>query len=123
MSWAPFTVLEAARHLPGFKAILIVTSDNDGGQTAFREDDRLGGDDPYSSSKAPRIPTGTASSTQRVRPVSPPHVGNVFGGGDWARDRLAPDAVQAFLAGEVLRIRNPARCDYGSMCWTRCRAI
>lgn len=110
-------VLEAARHLPGLEVILIVTSDkayaNDGGHTAFGEDDRLGGDDPYSNSKACaefvthayRRSFFNMSGSPRIATA---RAGNVFGGGDWARDRLVPDAVQAFLAGEALRIRNPA---------------
>ncbi|TPQ36302.1 CDP-glucose 4,6-dehydratase [Bradyrhizobium guangdongense] len=110
-------VLEAARHLPGLKAILIVTSDkayaNNGRQTAFGEDDRLGGDDPYSNSKAcAELVTHAYHhsffNTPGAARIATARAGNVFGGGDWARDRLVPDAVQAFLAGEVLRIRNPA---------------
>jgi CDP-glucose 4,6-dehydratase len=109
-------VLEAARHLPDLKAILIVTSDkayaNDGGRAAFQEDDRLGGDDPYSNSKAcAELVTHAYShsffNTPGAARIATARAGNVFGGGDWARDRLVPDAVQAFLAGDVLRIRNP----------------
>ena len=109
-------VLEAARQLRSLQAMLIVTTDkcyeNNGSGAAFREDDRLGGDDPYSNSKACaelvthsyrrsffNVPGAARVATARA--------GNVFGGGDWARDRLVPDAMQAFLAGEALRIRNP----------------
>lgn len=109
-------VLEAARPLPSVKVILNVTSDkcyeNNGAGTAFRESDRLGGDDPYSNSKAcAELVTHSyrhsffyAESAARVATA---RAGNVFGGGDWARDRLVPDAMQAFLAGEALRVRNP----------------
>jgi CDP-glucose 4,6-dehydratase len=109
-------VLEAVRHLPSVKAVLIVTSDkcyeNDGGQVAFREDDRLGGDDPYSNSKAcAELVTYSYRksffSTEGATRVASARAGNVFGGGDWARDRLVPDAIQAFLARRPLRIRNP----------------
>jgi CDP-glucose 4,6-dehydratase len=109
-------LLEAARHLPSIKAILIVTSDkcyeNNAKGTSFREDDRLGGSDPYSNSKAcaelvthsyRRSFFAEAGSAR----IATARAGNVFGGGDWARDRLVPDAMQAFLDGEPLRIRNP----------------
>lgn len=109
-------VLEAARHLPSVKAVLIVTSDkcyeNDGGQAAFREGDRLGGNDPYSNSKA--CAELVTSSYRRsffaengAARIASARAGNVFGGGDWARDRLVPDAMQAFLDRQPLRIRNP----------------
>ncbi|MET4519821.1 CDP-glucose 4,6-dehydratase [Bradyrhizobium sp. I1.7.5] len=109
-------VLEAARQLRSLQAMLIVTTDkcyeNNGTGAAFRESDRLGGDDPYSNSKACaelvthsyRHSFFNANGAARVATA---RAGNVFGGGDWARDRLVPDAMQAFLAGEALRIRNP----------------
>ena len=109
-------VLEAARHLRAVRAILIVTSDkcyeNNGAGVAFREDDRLGGNDPYSNSKAcAELVTHSYRqsffNTQGAAHVATARAGNVFGGGDWARDRLVPDAMQAFLASDVLRIRNP----------------
>jgi CDP-glucose 4,6-dehydratase len=109
-------VLEAARHLASVKTILIVTSDkcyeNNGGQAAFREDDRLGGNDPYSNSKAcAELVTHSYRRSFFAEPgsarIATARAGNVFGGGDWARDRLVPDAVQAFLDGAALRIRNP----------------
>jgi CDP-glucose 4,6-dehydratase len=109
-------VLEAARQLASVKAILIVTSDkcyeNNGGQAAFREGDRLGGSDPYSDSKAcAELVTHSYRQSFFAQPgsarIATARAGNVFGGGDWARDRLVPDAVQAFLGGEPLRIRNP----------------
>ncbi|MBR0856687.1 CDP-glucose 4,6-dehydratase [Bradyrhizobium liaoningense] len=109
-------VLEAARQLRSVQAILIVTTDkcyeNSGMGVAFREDDRLGGNDPYSNSKAcAELVTHSYRhsffNTRGAARVATARAGNVFGGGDWARDRLVPDAMQAFLAGEALRIRNP----------------
>jgi CDP-glucose 4,6-dehydratase len=109
-------LLEAARHLPSVKAILIVTSDkcyeNNARSAGFREDDRLGGSDPYSSSKAcAELVTDAyrrcfyhAAGAARVATA---RAGNVFGGGDWARDRLVPDVMQALLDGKPPRIRNP----------------
>lgn len=109
-------VLEAARHLPSVQAILIVTSDkcyeNNGAAAAFREVDRLGGNDPYSNSKAcAELVTHSYRhsffNTPGAARIATARAGNVFGGGDWARDRLVPDAMQAFLEGRALRIRNP----------------
>ncbi|MET4169696.1 CDP-glucose 4,6-dehydratase [Bradyrhizobium sp. LA6.1] len=109
-------VLEAARQLRSVRVILNVTSDkcyeNNGAGVAFREVDRLGGDDPYSNSKAcAELVTHSYRHSFFKAPgaarVATARAGNVFGGGDWARDRLVPDAMQAFLAGEPLRIRNP----------------
>ncbi|UPT93813.1 CDP-glucose 4,6-dehydratase [Bradyrhizobium barranii subsp. apii] len=109
-------VLEAARQLRSVRVILNVTSDkcyeNNGAGVAFREVDRLGGDDPYSNSKAcAELVTHSYRHSFFKAPgaarVATGRAGNVFGGGDWARDRLVPDAMQAFLAGEPLRIRNP----------------
>lgn len=109
-------VLEAARQLRNVHAILIVTSDkcyeNSGAGTAFREDDRLGGNDPYSNSKAcAELVTHSYRRSffaeHGAARVATARAGNVFGGGDWARDRLVPDAMQAFLDRQPLRIRNP----------------
>ncbi|MET4089332.1 CDP-glucose 4,6-dehydratase [Bradyrhizobium sp. S3.5.5] len=109
-------VLEAARYLPTVKAVLIVTSDkcyeNNGGQTAFRENDRLGGNDPYSNSKAcAELVTDSYRRSffaeRGMARIASARAGNVFGGGDWARDRLVPDAMQSFLDRQPLRIRNP----------------
>jgi CDP-glucose 4,6-dehydratase len=106
--------LDAARACPSVQAVVVVTSDkcyeNDGTPRRFREDDRLGGHDPYSASKAAAelavaayrrsFPGGARLATVRA--------GNVVGGGDWAQDRLVPDAVRAFAGGAALQLRNPA---------------
>lgn len=109
-------LLEAVRHARGVKAVVIVTSDkcyeNRGWVWGYRETDRLGGHDPYSNSKAcaelvtdayRRSFFGHASAAR----IASVRAGNVIGGGDWAHDRLIPDAMRAFLSGEVLHIRNP----------------
>lgn len=109
-------VLEAARQLPCVQVILNVTSDkcyeNNGAGTAFREDDRLGGDDPYSNSKAcAEFVTHSYRHSffkgRDVARIATARAGNVFGGGDWARDRLVPNAMRALIDGRALRIRNP----------------
>jgi CDP-glucose 4,6-dehydratase len=109
-------VLEATRKATGVRAALIVTSDkcyeNRGWERGYREADAFGGHDPYSSSKgcaeivaaAYRRSFFAANDTCRVATV---RAGNVIGGGDWARDRLVPDAMRAFGAGVPLSVRNP----------------
>ena len=110
-------VLEAARQCESVRAVVVVTTDKCYESRewvwGYRENDRLGGDDPYSSSKAcaellahayRRSFTGQDKRDLLIATV---RAGNVIGGGDWARDRLIPDAVRAFGAGEVLLIRAP----------------
>jgi CDP-glucose 4,6-dehydratase len=82
----------------------------------YREEDRLGGHDPYSSSKA-CSETVTESYRRSFFPperhsehgvaLASARAGNVFGGGDWALDRLVPDCIRALLAGEPVLIRRP----------------
>ena len=105
-------LLEAVReHAPG-AAVVVVTSDKcyadpDSGRR-FREDDRLGGEDPYSASKAAaelvaasyRDSLGVRAATARA--------GNVIGGGDWAEDRIVPDLVRAAREGRPAEVREPA---------------
>lgn len=109
-------LLEAVRRQGGAKAVLVVTSDkcydNVGWVWGYRETDALGGHDPYSNSKA-----CTELVTDAYRRsffhadgaalIASGRAGNVIGGGDWSPDRLVPDAIRAFMAGEPLRIRNP----------------
>ena len=109
-------VLDAARNTPSVRAIVNVTSDkcyeNKEKIWAYREDEPMGGSDPYSASKgcAELI---TASyrrsffSTQGGARLASARAGNVIGGGDWSRDRLIPDCVRAFSAGQAVSIRNP----------------
>jgi CDP-glucose 4,6-dehydratase len=110
-------VLEAARGMPGLRSVVVVTTDKcyednvpSGG---YSETDRLGGFDPYSNSKAcAELVTSAYRDSFYHTPDSPrigsARAGNVIGGGDWAQDRLVPDAVRAFLTGDTLRLRNPA---------------
>lgn len=108
-------VLEAVRACDSVRAVVIVTTDkcyeNREWLWPYREDDPLGGHDPYSSSKACAEllaasyrrsffkNTGVALATARA--------GNVIGGGDWATDRLVPDFLRAIDRGEPLRLRAP----------------
>lgn len=108
-------LLEAVRHCDSVRAVLIVTSDkcyeNREWIWPYREPDALGGHDPYSSSKACvellcaswrdafLREAGVALATVRA--------GNVVGGGDWSMDRLLPDILRAWQAGETLTLRYP----------------
>ncbi len=109
-------LLEAARACPSLRAVVVVTSDKcyedrESGR-AYREDDALGGGDPYSSSKgcaelvtaAYRRSFFAAESAARVASV---RAGNVIGGGDWADDRIVPDCVRALSSGQTVAVRNP----------------
>jgi CDP-glucose 4,6-dehydratase len=108
-------LLEAVRHTPGVQAVVVVTSDkcyeNRGWTQGYRETDRLGGHDPYSNSKACAELVVDAYRrsffSQGGCKVATARAGNVIGGGDWAKDRLVPDAMRAFMAGTPVRIRNP----------------
>jgi CDP-glucose 4,6-dehydratase len=111
-------LLEATRACPSIRAIVNATTDKvyreQPVKAGYREDDPVGGHDPYSTSKAcaelisacyrqsfltGAQPEGTRSATARA--------GNVIGGGDWSEDRLVPDVVRAVAKREPLRIRNP----------------
>lgn len=108
-------LLSALSGLASLRAVLVVTSDkvyaNAESGRPFREGDALGGHDPYSASKAAAelmceawrasglLPPGAALGTVRA--------GNVIGGGDFAEDRLLPDAVRALSHGGPLRLRHP----------------
>lgn len=107
-------VLEACRRVPSVKAVVVATSDkcyeNVGDGRPHREDDPLGGNDPYSSSKAAaEIAVGAwRSAFFGAGPVvATVRAGNVIGGGDWSPDRLVPDLVRAALGGLPLHVRNP----------------
>ena len=109
-------VLDAARAMPSLKGIVVVTSDkcyeNNEWPWGYRESDALGGKDPYSSSKAGTELVASAFRRSYFAAPGAPllatvRAGNVFGGGDWAADRLIPDIVRATLAGSPTLIRNP----------------
>ncbi|MFZ0636187.1 MAG: CDP-glucose 4,6-dehydratase, partial [Candidatus Acidiferrales bacterium] len=112
-------VLEVVRDCPATRAVVIVTSDkcyeNEEKVKSYRETDRLGGFDPYSSSKAAaelvtasyRNSFFVAANHQSKTGVGSGRAGNVIGGGDWTSDALIPDVVRAILGGEEARIRNP----------------
>ena len=108
-------LFEAVRNTPSVKAVVVVTSDkcyeNREWPWGYRENEALGGYDPYSSSKgcvelvtsAYRQSFFAAAGVQ----VASARAGNVIGGGDWASDRILPDFFRAMDAGQVLQIRSP----------------
>lgn len=107
-------LLEAARQVPGIEAVLVVTSDkcyeNREWMWGYRENEPMGGRDPYSSSKGcAELVTAAYRDSFFVNgpQVATARAGNVIGGGDWAKDRLVPDAVKAFQQRLPLVVRNP----------------
>lgn len=107
-------MLEALRGLPGIAAAVFITSDkvyrNDGAGRAFREDDALGGADPYSASKAAAeaaVQSWRASFARELPPIATARAGNVIGGGDFGEQRIIPDLVRAQMAREPLLLRRP----------------
>ena len=113
-------VLEAVRKTDCVKVIVIITSDkcyeNKEWLWGYRESEPMGGQDPYSSSKA-CAELITASyrnsffSNNDLRrtsvAVASARAGNVIGGGDWGKDRLVPDIIRAIISDRVVKIRNP----------------
>lgn len=113
-------LLESIKALDSVRAVVVVTTDkcyqNEGQELGYREDDPMGGFDPYSSSKGCAELVTNAYRQSYFSPekfnqhrvaVASARAGNVIGGGDWSEDRLIPDAIKAFESGEALIIRNP----------------
>ncbi len=113
-------LLEAVRRCPEVRAVVNVTTDkcyeNREWHWGYREDEPMGGYDPYSSSKGCSELVTAAYRNSFFNPreydrhgvaLASARAGNVIGGGDWAVDRLICDCVRALLKGEEIRIRNP----------------
>jgi CDP-glucose 4,6-dehydratase len=108
-------LLEAVRATPGIRAVVNVTSDkcyeNRESAVGYREDDSMGGHDPYSSSKGcAELVTAAyrhAFLADAGVPVATARAGNVVGGGDWAQDRIVPDFLRALDTGTTLTLRSP----------------
>lgn len=108
-------LLEAVRQLQSVRAVVVVTSDkcyqNQEWSWGYRENDPMGGDDPYSASKgcAELVVSAYRNSffTGSAVMLASARAGNVIGGGDWSEDRLIPDIVRAFQAEQHVVIRNP----------------
>jgi CDP-glucose 4,6-dehydratase len=113
-------VLDTVRKVPSVRAVVCITTDkcyqNEEWVWPYRETDRLGGYDPYASSKAcAEIVSSAYRSSFFSDDLSPEHhvalatarAGNVIGGGDWSEDRLIPDLIRGFCSGEPALIRRP----------------
>jgi CDP-glucose 4,6-dehydratase len=110
-------LLEAARHVKSVKAVLCITTDkvyhNNEWLWAYRENDRLGGKDPYSASKAAaEFAIQSFAASFAAKDGSGPAIatargGNIVGGGDWSDDRLIPDFVRAIKNNAPLTLRFP----------------
>ena len=113
-------LLEAVRNTKGVKAVVNVTSDkcyeNREWPWGYREDDAMGGYDPYSNSKGCAELVAAAYRSSFFNPehykehgvaIASARAGNVIGGGDWACDRLIPDFIRAIVSAETILIRSP----------------
>ncbi len=108
-------MFEAVRNTSSVKAVLNITSDkcyeNKEWSWGYRENEPMGGHDPYSSSKgcAELISDAYRKSFLQDAGIAlaTARTGNVIGGGDWAKDRIVPDAMRAFMEKKCLLIRNP----------------
>lgn len=110
-------LLESVRDNSTVRAVIVVTSDkcyeNQERSWGYKEEERLGGRDPYSASKACAEIVTSAYSRSLFTNLTPTvrtatvRSGNVIGGGDWGRDRLFPDVVRAVQRGNTPAVRNP----------------
>jgi CDP-glucose 4,6-dehydratase len=113
-------LLEAVRRTDSVRALICITSDkcyeNKEWLRGYRESDPMGGHDPYSSSKGcaelvisafRRSFFSDRTNGNRKTAIASTRAGNVIGGGDWGKDRLIPDMLQALSTGNLLRLRNP----------------
>jgi CDP-glucose 4,6-dehydratase len=113
-------LFEAIRNTPGVKAVVNVTSDkcyeNREWQWGYRENEPMGGYDPYSNSKGCSELVTSSFRNSFFNPdqyknhgvaIASARAGNVIGGGDWADDRLIPDFIRAITKGEKVKIRSP----------------
>jgi CDP-glucose 4,6-dehydratase len=113
-------VLEAVRNTPGVKSVVNITTDkcyeNREWVWGYRENEPMGGYDPYSNSKGCAELVTAAYRNSYFHPdkykehgvaLASARAGNVIGGGDWAEDRLIPDIMRAITQGRPVNIRNP----------------
>lgn len=114
-------LLEAVRHCDSVRTVINITTDkvyeNDNQGKAFVESDRLGGYDPYSSSKACSEMVTASYRNSFFNPtdygnkhqvaIATARAGNVIGGGDWSEDRLVPDCIKSLEQSKAIQIRSP----------------
>ena len=109
-------ILESVRKVDFVKSVVIITTDkvyeNKEWHWAYRENERLGGFDPYSNSKAcAELAVSSYRNSFFAESdclIATARAGNVIGGGDWSEDRLLPDVFRSLIFGDKLEIRNPA---------------
>lgn len=109
-------LLEAVRTCPSVKSLIFVTSDksyvNREWEWGYRENDRLGGRDPYSASKAAAELVFSAYQDSYFHNradfgAASVRAGNVIGGGDWAKDRIVPDCIRSLITNDPILLRHP----------------
>ena len=108
-------LLEASKSLSNLKSVVVVTSDkcyeNIETEKGYKETDPMGGHDPYSSSKGCTELVVSAyrnSFYQKLNiMLASARAGNVIGGGDWCKDRIIPDTINALVSGNPIQVRNP----------------
>ena len=109
-------LLDISRNIKSIKSIIIVTSDkcyeSNNSSRGFKENDLLGGIDPYSASKSStelmvRAYRETYFKNKKKAGLSTVRAGNVIGGGDWSKNRLIPDCIRSLLKNKTITIRNP----------------
>jgi CDP-glucose 4,6-dehydratase len=105
-------VLEAARQTSSVQSVVVVTSDkcyeNREWSWGYRENEAMGGHDPYSASKGCAEIVTSAFRRSYGGRLASVRAGNVIGGGDWSEDRLVPDLIRAVLGNKPLKLRNPS---------------
>ena len=108
-------ILETAKNNNTIKSLLCITSDkcyeSNNSTKGFKETDKLGGEDPYSGSKASaEIMIGTYQKSffnEKKCGIASARAGNVIGGGDWSENRLIPDSINSIIKNKTIYIRNP----------------
>lgn len=108
-------ILESIKNTKSVKTLILVTSDkcyqSNSSTKGFKEEDKLGGEDPYSGSKAcAEIIANTyykSFFSKKNIGVATVRAGNVIGGGDWSKDRLIPDCINSILKNKTIKLRNP----------------
>jgi len=109
-------IIDIAKDLNSVKSIIIVTSDkcyeSNNSKKGFKEEDLLGGVDPYSASKSTteimvRAYRESFFKSKKKIGLSTGRAGNVIGGGDWSSNRLIPDSIRSLLKNKIINIRNP----------------
>ena len=109
-------IIESSRLTKSIKSLIVVTSDkcyeSNNSSKGFKEDDTLGGIDPYSASKSStelmtRAYRESFFKNKNSKGISTVRAGNVIGGGDWSEKRLIPDCIRSLLKNKIIKIRNP----------------